>query len=114
MENNNRESMLFLFESANSILRTLPSKERYDMDDLEVVFIDTINGKLKANRTFGFLDTLEAINNGGKPVGLLLLNWEDPDNMQVKEFPGLTTEESSVLTHAFAEAQDQAKEEYEP
>lgn len=113
MEGNTKDMAIYLFESCSAILKAMPAKERYDMDEMEIVFADNLNGRLKANRTYGFIDAFQALEDGGKPVGLIILNWEDPENMAVKEFPGLTTEEASLLMHSFAEAQDQAKENHE-
>lgn len=99
-----------LFLQATKILLSLPRNERRDLDEVEVVFVDNINGNLKPRRTCGFLEVITAIADKGKPVGLILEQWGSSSQMRVMPFTGIALGEEQALMSAFAEAQDEAHE----
>src|SRR5208337_4072825 len=106
-----RDKIVALFEAGSSILKLVPRRKRVRIDEIEVVFLDVVNGKNQARRAFTFADILEAIEDGSKPIGLILIDWNDPEKMESKEFSGLTPDEVQILMNAFAEAQDQQKDD---
>lgn len=113
MENELKERLASLFESGSVIMKSLPRRQRHRIDEVEVVFVDVVNGRAKPRRAFTFMDIMEAIEDGAKPIGLIIVDWSDSDKMEMKEFPSLSTEDQSILAAAFAESQDQQKEEFE-
>lgn len=107
-----KERLASLFESGSGIMKSLPRRRRHRIDEVEVVFVDLINGRAKPRRAFTFMDIMEAVEDGAKAIGLIIVDWSDPEKMEMKEFAKLSTEEQSILAAAFAESQDQQKEEY--
>lgn len=110
METDLLESLSRLFTSGSEVMRRLPRGLKNNLDEVEVVFMDTVNGRPKHRRGFTFIDIMEAIEERSKPIGLILINWNDVDEMQMKEFPNLTSIEQAILAAAFAESQDQQNE----
>ena len=102
-----------LFETGAALFNSIPPRKRNDVDEVEVVFVDIVNGKSKPRREFTFQGILVALQDGSKPVGLTFIHWQSADKMSMKAFPGLSPVEESTLAEAFAEAQDQQREEFE-
>lgn len=97
-------------KAAIKLVVEITPTERRSFDDIEMVFIDVVNGRPRFDRAFTFVDVIECLSRGAKPIGLILLHWDGADKMKTLELPNLTTTEQELLMHAFAEAQDEAKE----
>jgi hypothetical protein len=106
MEGTVQDVILFLFENSAKAIKT---KNFRNVDSVEVVFVDIVNGRAKHHRANGFHEILQAVENGGTPVGVIGLNWVGTES-SVYEFPGITPEQQNLLMHAFAEAQDEQEE----
>jgi hypothetical protein len=105
------KSVSLIFEQLLTQFKLMTSRERINFDDLEVVLADVINNRTKPRRVGNIFDLMEALNDGSKPIGILWLQWADVNAMIYKEFPNLTTEEGFAIAEAFAQAQDQMKEQ---
>jgi hypothetical protein len=112
MEESLKEAALSFFENVDSILTRMTPRNKADIDEVIVVYIDTVNGKPKHRTNYNLLEIWTALNEGSKPIGLILMNWNGND-IKMKEFPNITTEEQAILVHALAETQDQNAEERE-
>ncbi len=111
MESEMREKIVALFEAGSSILKLIPRRKRVRIDEVEIVFVDSVNGKNKPRRATTFAEILEAVEDGSKPIGLIFIDWNDPERMESKEFSGISSDETQILMNAFAEAQDQQKDD---
>lgn len=92
---------------ASELMKNVTPRDRMNVDEVELVFVDNLNGKLKPRRTFTFLDMMEAIEEGSKPIGIILLNYSDSDLVSSRQLPDIGPEAQEALMHALAEAQDQ-------
>jgi len=113
MESEMQAKLLTLFESGQAILKSIGPSKRRRIDEIEIVFLDIVNGKNKGRRVEGFADILEALEDGSTPIGLIFVSWEDADRMESKEFPGLDAAATQTLLNSFAEAQDQHRADME-
>lgn len=99
-----------LMLAAEHVVRTLPTRIKINTDDVEVVFLDNVNGRMKPRRARGFLEVIEALNDGSTPIGFLLICWTDAEKITAKPMDALSNEGQAALAHALAEAQDEARE----
>lgn len=113
MDSEQRDRLVGLFEAVNSIVKSIPRRKRMSVDEFEIVFVDSVNGRNKHRRAYTFIEIMEAIEDGSKPVGVILLYWMNPDAMEMKEFSNISHDEQATLAAAFAEAQDQQQQESE-
>lgn len=104
------KSVLLIFDQAISKLSSMPKRKREDISDVEVVFADIINGRTKHNSCGDLATIIEALERGGKPIGLLFLDWRDSEKTEAFEFPGISSDEAEALIHALATAQDDIEE----
>lgn len=111
MEPEIQARLITLFESGQVILKSIGPSKRRRIDEIEIVFLDVVNGRNKSRRVQGFAEILEALEDGSTPIGLIFIDWGDPDKMESKEFPGLDAAATQTLLSAFAEAQDQCRED---
>lgn len=93
-------------------IQSLPPRKKKNIDGIEIVFLDNINGHMKHNRSYTLSEVIEALQSGGTPIGIILMKWDAPEEMEFKELPGISSEAQAVLIHAFAEAQDEVNETY--
>ncbi len=105
-----KEKVLSMFGGVSDIIESIPPRKRGIIDEIEIVFVDIVNTKAKVRRTLNLFELFNAIKDGSEPIGLILINWSDPEEMQSRELPGISIEEQSLLLNAFAEAQDELKE----
>lgn len=106
----NEKACVSFINDFHSIMESVPKRKLEKADDLEMVFIDNINGKLKHRTAGTLIEIYQCLRDGGKPVGVLLLNYSNHEDIIVREFPNLSQEEKGLAIYAFAEAQDDFKE----
>ena len=109
MDTNKMETLLNLFRDVIQLLEDMAPRDKRKINDVEVVFMDNINGKNKHNRAYSFLEIVQAISDGGTPIGIILLRWDNPDKAESKALPNIPEHASELLAHSLAEAQDEAK-----
>ena len=112
MDSELRNRVVALFEETFKVFDALPPSQRKALEEYELVFVHVVNGRHKPERVFAVADLIRALEDGGKPVGLIIGHWLDVDKMTVKEFPNLTVAEQVALHAAFAEYQDESKERF--
>ena len=112
MEPEMQVQLVKMFEAGQSILKSVGPSKRRKIDEVEVVFLNVVNGRNKPSREWTWTDVLDALEGGGKPIGLIFVK-EDPDDMEHQAFPDLGAEETQVLLTAFAEAQDDQRADLE-
>lgn len=96
-----------LFKNTSLLIESMRPRAMREVDEIEVVFMDNVNNRYKHKRAYTFKDVLEGFSNGGTPVGLILLHWNDSSKTKSKAFANLPDHAQEVLIHALAEAQDE-------
>lgn len=107
MNKDELKEALIALEPALDLVGNLSPRAKRDIDDIEVVFIDFINGKPKFNRAYNFPCIVEELANGGTVIGVLLVNWSNANNTKVIPVKGIPDSSLELLSHALAEAQDE-------
>lgn len=106
-----KESAIFqrLYVQIMDILFSMTPKQRRKADELEVIFVDVINGKEVGRAAYSIKDVIDAVNADSKPIGILV---GDPVPQEVRAFPGISNIEEGILHAMLAESQD-AEEDFQ-
>jgi len=110
MEQELKDRVFDLFEKSSALIRSLGHRKRQKIDEIEVVFVHNVNGRNKPARASSFQFVLEAIEDGGRPIGLILVEYLDAESMKMMLFPNPNPGDEELLATAFAESQDEQKE----
>lgn len=96
-----------LYRNINEIITSMSPRERRRIEEMEVIFVDKVNGAPVGKVAYSFKDVIDAIQLGGKPIGILI---GDITPREAKRFPDLTVKEEEILMSMLAEAQDEEED----
>jgi hypothetical protein len=108
MEEEKDTALLNSINKLSTALRNISPRKKKSLERIDIVFMDTINNKQKHNRFFEFSEVIYALDNGSTPIAIILVPW-NINNIEAIPLPDISDQESELIAHALAEAEDEMR-----